>query len=114
VVFGDGEQTRDFTYIANVVQANLLAATAPQAVGCAINIACGEQISLNTVLRVAGELLRVNPDTEYNEPRPGDIRDSLADISLARNLLAYQPKVGFREGLLHTIDALRKDFPEWQ
>lgn len=114
VVNGDGEQTRDFTYIANVVQANLLAATAPQAVGRAINIACGEQISLNTVLRLAGGLLKVNPDAEYKEPRPGDIKDSLADISLARKLLAYHPIVGFREGLLHTIDALRNDFLERQ
>lgn len=108
IVFGDGEQTRDFTYIANVVQANLLAATAPQAVGYAMNIGCGERISLNTVLRVAGELLGVIIDAEYRDPRPGDVRDSLADISLAERLLGYKPIVGFREGLSLTLDAMRK------
>src|SRR6266849_2235727 len=107
IVFGDGEQTRDFTYVANVVQANLLAATAPEAVGYAMNIGCGERISLNTVLRIAGELLMVTIDAEYRDPRPGDVRDSLADISLARRLLAYKPIVSFREGLAYTLDSLR-------
>lgn len=107
IVFGDGEQTRDFTYIKNVVQANLLAASSPDAVGQAINIGCGEQISLNSVLRIAGELLGVTVDAEYREPRPGDVRDSRADISLARHLLDYKPVVGFREGLAATLDALR-------
>ncbi len=109
IVFGDGEQTRDFTYIANVVQANLLAASSPDAVGYAMNIACGEQISLNTVLHMTGELLGVTVDAEYREPRPGDIRDSLADTSLAQQLLGYKPTIGFREGLAHTLDALCKD-----
>lgn len=109
IVFGDGEQTRDFTYIANVVQANLLAATSPDAIGHAMNIGCGEQISLNTVLHLAGELLNVTVDAEYREPRPGDVRNSLADISLAQRLLGYKPTVGFREGLARTLDALRKD-----
>jgi len=108
IVFGDGEQTRDFTYIANVVQANLLAATAPEAVGYAMNIGCGERISLNTVLRIAGELLVVTIDAEYRDPRPGDVRDSLADINLAERLLGYKPIVGFREGLALTLDAMRK------
>jgi len=108
IVFGDGEQTRDFTYIANVVQANLLAATAPEAVGYAMNIGCGERISLNTVLRIAGELLVVTIDAEYRDPRPGDVRDSLADISLAERLLGYKPIVGFLEGLALTLDAMRK------
>ncbi len=107
IVFGDGEQTRDFTYIANVVQANLLAATAPEAVGHAMNIGCGERISLNTMLRIAGELLGVAVDAEYRDPRPGDVRDSLADISLAQRLLGYKPEVRFREGLERTIQALR-------
>lgn len=107
IVFGDGEQTRDFTYIANVVQANLLAAAAPEAVGCAMNIGCGERISLNTVLRVAAELLGVSVEAEYRDPRPGDVRDSLADISLAQRLLGYQPGVRFREGLAYTLNALR-------
>jgi len=109
IVFGDGEQTRDFTYIANVVQANLLAATSRAAVGYAMNIGCGEQVSLNTVLHLAGELLGVTPDVEYREPRPGDVRDSLADISLAQLLLGYKPINGFGEGLALTLDTLRKD-----
>src|SRR6266566_6590427 len=107
IVFGDGEQTRDFTYIANVVQANLLAATSPAAVGYAMNIGCGKQVSLNTVLRLAGELLDVIVDADYREPRPGDVRDSCADISLARRLLGYKPSVSFHEGLARTLDALR-------
>ena len=109
IVFGDGEQTRDFTYIANVVQANLLAATSRAAVGYAMNIGCGEQVSLNTVLHLAGELLGVTPDVEYREPRPGDVRDSLADISLAQRLLGYKPTIGFGEGLALTLATLRKD-----
>src|SRR6266705_2192410 len=109
IVFGDGEQTRDFTYIANVVQANLLAATSRDAVGYAMNIGCGEQVSLNTALHLAGELLDVTPDVEYREPRPEDVRDSLADISLAQRLLGYKPIIGFGEGLALTLHTLRKD-----
>ena len=109
IVFGDGEQTRDFTYIANVVQANLLAATSRAAIGYAMNIGCGEQVSLNTVLHLAGELLGVTPDVEYREPRPGDVRDSLADISLAQLLLGYKPIIGFGEGLALTLDMLCKE-----
>jgi nucleoside-diphosphate-sugar epimerase len=107
IVFGDGEQTRDFTYIANVVQANLLAANAPAAVGHAMNIGCGEQISLNTVLHLAGELLDITPHPAYCEPRPGDVHDSLADIRLAQRLLGYKPAISFREGLACTIHALQ-------
>jgi len=106
IVFGNGEQTRDFTYIANVVHANLLAATAPEAIGRAVNVGCGEQISLNTVLRLAGELLGMDVDPEYQEPRPGDVLHSLADISLAQRLLGYRPTIGFRTGLARTLDAL--------
>jgi nucleoside-diphosphate-sugar epimerase len=112
LVFGDGEQTRDFTYIANVVHANLLAATSPKACGQVMNIGCGEKISLNMVLHLAGELLNVTPNAEYHEPRPGDIRDSLADVSLAQRLLGYKPTVGFREGLVRTLDALLRDKTE--
>lgn len=107
LVFGDGEQTRDFTYIANVVQANLLAATASEAVGRAMNIGCGAQTSLNAVLRIAGELLGVAVEADYREARAGDVRHSLADIGLAEHLLGYQPAVNFREGLVRTLAALR-------
>lgn len=107
IVFGDGEQTRDFTYIENVVQANLLAATSSAAVGAAMNIGCGERVSLNAVLQTAGELLGMSVHAEYRDPRPGDVRDSLADISRARRLLDYRPKVIFREGLARTLSSLQ-------
>ncbi len=110
VVFGDGEQTRDFTYVTNVVRANLLAASSSDAVGYAMNIGCGERVSLNTVLRLAGELLGVTVDADYRQERPGDVRDSLADISLARRLLGYEPTIGFREGLARSLDALRSAY----
>ncbi len=109
IVFGDGEQTRDFTFIENVVQANLLAATAPDANGQAMNIGCGTSISLNEVLVMAGSLLHRTVNADYREARPGDVRDSLADISKARRLLGYTPQIDFREGLARTLDALRAD-----
>ena len=111
IVFGDGEQTRDFTYVTNVVQANLLAASSPDAVSRVMNIGCGERISLNKLLHLAGELLGTTVRADYREPRPGDVRDSLADISLAHLLLGYQPAVGFREGLARTLDAMRINIP---
>lgn len=107
IVFGDGEQTRDFTYIENVVQANLLAATAPDAAGAFMNIGCGERISLNQVLKIAGDLLGIQVEAEYREVRSGDVRDSLADISRARRLLGYDPTVKFADGLARTLEALR-------
>ncbi len=107
IVFGDGEQRRDFTFIENVVQANLLAATSREAVGDAMNIGCGKLISLNNVLALAGELLHTHIDADYRDPRPGDIRDSLADISKAKRLLGYTPTIDFREGLARTLDTLR-------
>jgi nucleoside-diphosphate-sugar epimerase len=106
-VFGDGEQTRDFTYIADVVEANLLAATAPAAVSAAVNIGRGERISLNSILRTMCELLGVAVAPEYGPPRAGDVRDSQADISLARRLLGYDPVVPLAEGLARTLDALQ-------
>jgi UDP-glucose 4-epimerase len=107
IIFGDGEQTRDFTYIDNVVQANLLAATAPEAVGMAINIGCTQSVSLNTILHQMEQLLGTHTEPEYREPRPGDVHDSLADIQRARKLLGYEPVVSFQEGLTRTVDALR-------
>ncbi len=112
IVFGDGEQTRDFTYIENVVQANLLAATSTAAVGTAMNIGCGVQISLNGVLQIAGELLGRRVDAEYRESRSGDVRDSLADISRAKRLLGYTPTISFNEGLARTLAALRSSITQ--
>jgi UDP-glucose 4-epimerase len=107
VVFGDGEQTRDFTYVENVVQANLLAAEAPGAPGHAINIGSGARVSLNETLRLAGGLIGASVEAEYRAPRSGDVRDSLADVALAQRLLGYAPTVSFREGLALTINAMR-------
>ncbi len=114
IIFGDGEQTRDFVYIDNIVRANMLAATVPAAIGQAINIGCGKRISLNAVLQIAGELLSTHVEAEYREARVGDVRDSVADISKAQKLLGYTPEVNFREGLARTLDSLRagqKAFP---
>jgi nucleoside-diphosphate-sugar epimerase len=107
VIFGDGEQTRDFTYIENVVQANLLAAVSKNAVGEAINIGCGETISLNAMLCLLEELTGQRVEAEYSDPRPGDVRHSLADINCARRLLGYLPVVAFREGLERTLAWMR-------
>ncbi|GAB4369514.1 MAG: SDR family oxidoreductase [Deltaproteobacteria bacterium] len=108
-VYGDGGQTRDFTFIDNVVQANRAACEAPkEACGKVFNIACGERVSLLEILehvyRLAGR--RVEP--VFEPPRRGDVRDSLADISAARSLLGYDPKVPFAEGLSRTFDFFRK------
>jgi len=105
VIYGDGEQSRDFTYIENVVLANLSAAEAPNAAGKVINVANGERITLNQLLSELKDLTgKQNVTAEYLEPRVGDVRHSLADISLARQLLGYESKVDLREGLKRTID----------
>lgn len=105
VIYGDGEQSRDFTYIDNVVHANLNAATAPGAAGKVINVANGERITLNQLLHELKELTgNQHVTAEYLEPRVGDVRHSLADISMARELLGYESKVDLTEGLQRTID----------
>jgi UDP-glucose 4-epimerase len=113
VIYGDGEQSRDFTYIDNVVAANLSAANAAAASGKIINIANGEQITLNQLLAELKDLTGEHEVTaEYLEPRVGDVRHSLADISLARQYLGYESKVGFREGLRRTIDWSKRTLGE--
>ena len=105
IIYGDGEQTRDFTYISNVVAANLAAAEAPRVVGKVINVANGVRVSLNSLLETLKELTgHEDVEPHYAEARKGDVRDSLADISLARSLLNYEPQVGLKEGLKLTID----------
>jgi nucleoside-diphosphate-sugar epimerase len=105
VIFGDGEQSRDFTYIDNVVAANLSAASAPNAAGKVINVANGQRITLNQLLAELKELTgRTGVTAEYREPRVGDVRHSLADISMARELLGYESQVDLREGLQRTLD----------
>jgi UDP-glucose 4-epimerase len=105
-IFGDGEQSRDFTYVANVIEANLAAADAPGANGRIFNIAAGAPNSVNTLVDAIGTLLGKPAAKEYAQPRPGDIRDSFADVSAARAVLAWQPKVGFEDGLRRTAEAL--------
>jgi nucleoside-diphosphate-sugar epimerase len=105
VIFGDGEQSRDFTYIDNVVSANLKAATSTGGIGMVVNIANGERITLNALLAELKDLTGKNDVTaEYREARVGDVRHSLADTTRARELLNYEPIVGLREGLQHTIE----------
>jgi len=105
-IFGDGEQSRDFTYVENVVEANLLAAKAPGVAGEVFNIACGGQITVNELARLLVEIVGVNPQLKprYAPPRPGDVRHSLADISKVRELLGYEVKVSTREGLERTVE----------
>jgi len=105
VIYGDGEQSRDFTYIDNVVGANLKAAEASGASGKVINVANGQRITLNELLAELKDLTgKHDVEAEYLEPRVGDVRHSLADISMARELLEYESKVDLREGLQRTID----------
>jgi nucleoside-diphosphate-sugar epimerase len=105
MIYGDGEQSRDFTYISNVVEANLKAAESTSAVGQVINIANGERVTINEVFEMIKKLTgRTNLQAEYAASRAGDVRDSLADLSLARSLLGYNPRVGLEEGLSLTID----------
>ena len=105
VIYGDGEQSRDFTYIENVVDANLKAAATTKGVGQVINVATGERISLNQLLAELKSLTG-KPDVvaDYKEPRAGDVKHSLADITQARELLDFEPHVGLRAGLELTID----------
>src|SRR5690242_20275957 len=103
VVFGDGEQTRDFTYVDNAVQANILACEAPSASGRTFNIGTGQAVSLNQVLQMLQKASGKTLETKYEPPREGDIRDSLADIRLAKEFLGYEPTVLFEDGLERTF-----------
>ena len=102
VVFGDGEQTRDFTYVDNAVLANILACEAPSASGRTFNVGTGHAVSLNQVLQMLQKASGKTLETKYEPSREGDIRDSLADIRLAKEFLGYEPAVLFEEGLERT------------
>jgi UDP-glucose 4-epimerase len=107
-IFGDGEQTRDFCYIANVVNANLLAAATPRKLeGAVVNIAGGRRISLNDLVKEIGRVLGKKMDVRYLDPRPGDVRHSLADIALAKELIGYEPTVTWENGISPTIEFMR-------
>ncbi|MFY9938735.1 MAG: SDR family oxidoreductase [Silvibacterium sp.] len=111
-IFGDGEQGRDFTYIDNAVSANLLAMAAPSEniAGRVFNIACGGRHSLNKTFRVLAELLDFKEQPLYGPPRTGDIRDSLADITAAREAFGYHPAVSFEEGLRRTVEWYKQQY----
>src|SRR5215213_2966839 len=105
VIYGDGEQSRDFTYIGDVVEANARAAETKAGVGRVINFARGERTTLNQLLEAVKVITsRTDVEAEYREPRKGDVRHSLADITRAREWLGYTPQVSLEEGLRHTID----------
>lgn len=107
-VHGDGEQTRDFTFVRNVVEANMLAAEAPAADvdGVSMNVACGQRVSLNQLISQIAEVLGREPHVTYEGNRQGDVRDSLADISLAGRVLGYSPSIDLRSGLQQTAEWL--------
>jgi UDP-glucose 4-epimerase len=105
-VFGDGGQTRDFTFVGDAVAANLLAADAAAAPGAVINVAGGRRVSLDELLRELRSLTGASVEARYQPARPGDVRDSLADLSCARELLGYEPKVELRSGLRWTVEHL--------
>jgi UDP-glucose 4-epimerase len=109
VIYGNGEQTRDFTYVANVVDGVLRACEAPNIGGQMMNIATGGRISLNNLLQTMNRILGTNIAAIYRDPRAGDVRDSQADITRAKALLGYAPTVDLEEGLRRTLDWCRRE-----
>ena len=108
-IYGDGEQSRDFSYIDNVVEANLLAARAPKTAGEIINIACGESVTINQIIEMINEIVGKNVKPIYTDPRPGDVKHSLADISLAQEIIGYKSVISFKAGLEKAIDWYSKN-----
>lgn len=108
-IYGDGEQSRDFTYVANAVEANILACTARGIAGQVVNVACGVRHTLNTLVTNLQNLIGVDLPARYTAARPGDVRHSLADISQAQRLMGYRPKVHFEDGLSRTVAWYKKE-----
>lgn len=106
-IFGDGEQFRDFVYVANVVQANMLAATREGVGGRCFNVGCGRATSLNALAEMLGRSVGKKLDVSYGPVRSGDVRASLADISRAQRELGYEPTIGVEEGLVRLLDHVR-------
>jgi len=103
IIYGDGEQSRDFTFVANVVEANRLAIQAGEISGEVINLACGEKTTVNQLFEGIRQILHKDINPTYGEPRPGDIRHSFADITKAKKVLKYEPKISLSQGLQETI-----------
>lgn len=103
-IYGDGEQSRDFTYVANVVEANILAARSGKAAGGIMNVACGESYSVNLLLETVCGLLGRKIEAVYEPPRPGDIKHSMAAIGRAQDLLGFAPVMNFHDGLVKTVE----------
>jgi nucleoside-diphosphate-sugar epimerase len=109
VIFGDGEQSRDFTYVANVVDASLRACRAPRAAGKVINVGTGKSATLNQTITILNGIFAKQAKPQYGPPRAGDVKHSTADISLARAALGYEPLVPFEDGLRKTVTWLQSD-----
>src|SRR6202041_473926 len=110
VIYGDGEQSRDFTYVENIVDETLRACEAPEASGLVFNGGTGARITLNQVLKMLSRITGQTIQAKYDVARNGDIRDSQADVSLARKILGYEPRVQFEEGLKQTWDWYKKTY----
>ena len=109
VIYGDGEQTRDFTYVANAVQANMVACSAPpEACGEVFNVGCGARISVNELWRQITGILESKARAQYEPARVGDVRDSLASLDRSRRVLGYEPVVSLEEGLQRTIESFSR------
>jgi nucleoside-diphosphate-sugar epimerase len=106
-IYGDGEQSRDFTYVDNVVEANLLAARAKQTKGEVINIACGEAITVNAIIDMINKIVGKNVKPTYLASRKGDVKHSLADITQAKKLIGFKPVISFKDGLKKAIEWYR-------
>ncbi|MFN3648013.1 MAG: SDR family oxidoreductase [Armatimonadota bacterium] len=106
---GDGSQSRDFTYVSNVVDANIRAIRAPAGTGGVFNVACGSRYDLRALVRELADIMQVDPVVEYQPRRAGDVSHSLADISEAERALGYQPVVSFRDGLRQTVEWFQGD-----
>jgi UDP-glucose 4-epimerase len=111
VIFGDGEQSRDFTYVANATHANLLAMDAPDVAGKVYNVACGQRVTVNRLVRELRDLLDVDIESAYAARRAGEVEHSVADLSLSQRELGYQPLISLREGLERTIRHFREEEP---
>ncbi len=107
-IYGDGEQSRDFSFIDNVVEANLQACKAKEAPGKVLNVACGKRVTINELVKKLNKILHAKIEPTYGNPRKGDVRHSLADISLARKILHYSPEIEFPKGLEMTVQWFQK------